>query len=107
MADQLPTNDDERSQLAAKLFPREWATVANLPGASKARQKLRQRAVTEVKLRALRAAGASCATCRSFEKRDPTPGIKGPWCSAKSDWEGYVLAKPNDLCPDHHATPAV
>ena len=103
MTQQPPSTDDPRSRLAAEMFPREWAAVASRPGASKKRQQLRQRAEEEVKLNDLRASGASCATCGSYRTADPTPGMKGPWCAAESDWKGFVRAKPDGLCIHHHA----
>ncbi|MGR0185486.1 hypothetical protein [Azospirillum aestuarii] len=103
MGQQPPSADDPRSRLAAELFPREWAAVATRPGASKKRQQLRQRAEAELKLRGLRASGASCATCGSYRTSDPTPGMKEPWCAAESDWKGFVRANPDGLCIHHHA----
>lgn len=93
-----PSTDDPRSQLAAKMFPREWARVATASGASKARQKLRQRAEAEVQLRALRATGASCVNCSSYERR---PMGKEMRCAAESDFYGDVIAKPDGLCLLH------
>lgn len=90
-----PINDDPRSRLAAEMFPAEWAKVASLPGASKRRNYLRHRAEVEKTLRALRAAGASCATCRSFERR---PHGKEMICAANSDFHGYQITGPDGLC---------
>lgn len=95
MHQQPPRNDDPRSRLAAELFPREWAAIANKPGASKKRQQLRQRAEEALKLRDLRGQGASCATCRNFQTRG---GPGKPWCEADSDFQGYPVALPDGLC---------
>lgn len=98
-----PSTDDPRPKLAAEMFPREWARVANATGASKARQKLRQRAESEVKLRALRAEGAACANCRSFKKRHMGTEMM---CSTHSDFYGDVIAKPDGLCTGHQFAPS-
>jgi hypothetical protein len=71
IANQPPITDDPRSQLAANLLPREWAAVANKPGASKKRHQLRQMAEAEQRMKELRAAGAKCATCRSYRANGP------------------------------------
>lgn len=95
------TELDERSALAAKIFPDEWARWYKVRGttAQRQRQRLRKAAEIEVNvMRPLRAAGASCATCRSFKHRIDV----GNYCSAESDFHGYVLAKSKGLCPLWH-----
>lgn len=91
------TTDDYRSQLAARFFPKEWTLAISGSGkrASKKRQQLRQRAVAEVKLRELRAAGASCANCGSYQTKG---GAGRPWCEAESDYYGFVSAGAGGLC---------
>lgn len=88
---------DERSALAALMFPQQWAAVAQLPGASKRRQQLRKRAEHAVALQALRGAGARCLTCRAF-RRDPMFPGHGTWCDTHSDFHGYQAATGDDLC---------
>lgn len=98
----LPSTDDQRSKLAAVMFPKEWARAVATTGkgACKKRQQLRQAAEEAVKLDALRRSGAACATCNSFETRTlPSLGKKHPpWCSYHSDFHGTALAEPNGLC---------
>jgi hypothetical protein len=45
----------------------------------------------------LRNKGASCHSCRSFERKAPV-GLKGTWCAADSDFHGYAMVKSTDLC---------
>lgn len=96
--------DDPRSQLAIRLFPREWAKAnAKIRGASKARNNLRKRAEYHVQREALRATGAACATCRYFSPW-PGPGPKGRMiCDVGSDFHGYQEAKPDGLCLSYSA----
>lgn len=96
----MPTTA-ERDALAAKMFPAEWARVANVTGATNARQKLRRRAEDAVKLRELRATGASCATCSSFQSASGMHLSIANYCAAESDFHGYVEAKAGGLCLHH------
>lgn len=87
---------DHRSELAAKRFPKEWAVWSTRtgPGASKRRQQLRKAAEDAIVMDGLRSKNASCATCSSFEPRGPG----GPHCAKDSDFHGYTLVLPTDLC---------
>lgn len=88
----------DRDALAAKYFPTEWAK-AQLPGKSKKRNQLRNAAEHMQKKDALRAQGASCANCSSFRPTSYSPTVKGgSWCAAESDFYGYSLTKPENLC---------
>ena len=88
----------ERDALAAKHFPDEWADAKDLLGGSKRLQKLRQRGEYMERTAALRASGASCANCRSFNTR-PVFGLNmKATCDAQSDFYGYVEARPDGLC---------
>lgn len=91
---------DRERALAAEMFPAEWAAALAMTGkrGNGRRAKLRQRAVAELVLRPLRAAGASCASCRHYRttlalRREPTR-----FCEIDSDWQGYAIRKPTDLC---------
>lgn len=85
--------------LAAAMFPAEWAAASRATGrkARNRRRALRRRADHEAAMTPLRAAGRSCASCRNFEKGPP--GIGGRICSADSDFQGYARAVPTGLCP--------
>lgn len=85
--------------LAAAMFPAEWAAVEGATGrkARNRRRALRRRADHEAAMAPLRAAGRSCASCRNFEKGPP--GIGGRICSADSDFQGYARAVATGLCP--------
>lgn len=87
-----------RNALAAKYFPQEWAAVVGRDGASKKRQQLRQRAEAEQLLETLRARGACCESCRSFNTKPPFGVSAKAVCDADSDFHGYTEAVPNGLC---------
>ena len=91
---------DERSALAAKMFPRQWAAAIALPGkgASKKRKQLRQRAARQVILDRMKADGKICVTCKHYEKYTGVGEKNRMHCSMHSDFEGYVFPEPNDLC---------
>ncbi|WP_040567828.1 hypothetical protein, partial [Magnetospirillum molischianum] len=88
-----------RDALAFKHFPAEWCRIVNKPGASKKRQQLRKRGEEAETVLALRAKGASCATCNGYEKA-PHPKELGftHYCAADSDFHGYVGALATGLC---------
>jgi len=102
-ANHAPSLDDPRSLLAAKMFPQEWAATQTKRYASRARQRLRQRAEREVAyetaMAPLRDKGASCATCQHFERMPMT--LNKMHCDLHSDFWGYAEAKPDGLCPSH------
>lgn len=54
----------------------------------------RNRAAYEADMAPLRAAGRSCSTCAHYGKCP-----LGRHCELDSDFEGYVLVKPDYLCP--------
>lgn len=87
---------DSRSDLAAARFPDEWRKWSALTGkaASKRRQQLRKAAEEAVIMDGLQASGASCATCVGFVREGPC----GSYCSADSDFHGYMLAQASGLC---------
>ncbi len=97
MALHPPSVDDPRSQLAAQMFPIEWARVATKPGASKKRQQLRQRAERECRLREIRNTGASCASCWAYRLQPMS--LDEQWiCEMGSGGGAYQIANANDLC---------
>jgi hypothetical protein len=68
------------------------------PGEKRRRQAKRARDATayEAAMAPLRAAGASCATCRH---NAPMPGPeRGRHCAIDSDFHGYTVVKPDGLC---------
>lgn len=70
------------------------------PGERKRRQRKRERnriAYNEA-MKPLLASGASCSTCAHYGKSP-----LGRHCELDSDFEGYVLTKPTDLCTRHKA----
>lgn len=86
-----------RDALAVKYFPGEWAAVATKSGASKSRQRLRQRAETQVVIEGLRNNGSSCGGCQSFRVGD-SPAQPKNYCATHSDFHGYAVTKPSDVC---------
>ena len=73
------------------------------PGDRRRRQAKRERdrAVYEALLAPLKAAGASCGTCRNYKVApyDKTKRI----CEIDTDRDGYTVVKADGLCP-HWAT---
>jgi len=92
-------------QQVAAMFPKEWAAVANVTGerARRRRHSLRRRARVETALAQLRAEGRSCASCGSFRNQRPCPGGPRTYCERDSDFHGYAIVKPTDLCTNWHA----
>ena len=86
-----------RDALAAKHYPKEWAAVANRPGASKKRQQLRQRAEHAEHRVSLQHQGASCASCNGYREAPQGIGFAHQ-CDADSDFYGSAEAKANGLC---------
>lgn len=100
-----PHNLEGRNALAAKTFPGQWAKALREKGerGRRRRHNLRRRAEDTLKLKALREAGASCASCRDFAAM-PGPGAKGQRiCDAKSDHQGYAITTAENLCTDWSA----
>lgn len=73
------------------------------PGEKRRRQRYRARkaAAHETRMAELRREGASCGSCKHFE-RGP-PGIKGHVCGLESDWRGYMPIAADQLCTDYRA----
>ena len=69
------------------------------PGEQRRRKAARERKRAEVEaiMNRLRSAGATCATCKHFEKA--TWHLKTKICGLHTDFDGYVEAQPDDLCP--------
>jgi hypothetical protein len=84
----------DRDALCEKYFPQKWAGIKDAVGKSKARNNLRKAAGYAAKNDKLRAAGASCANCSSFN----ATGACGSYCDRDTDFYGYALTKPDDLC---------
>lgn len=82
--------------LVKQRFPAEWAKWSIRTGivASKRRQQLRRAARDSAVMDTLRQVGASCGTCSSFTKNGPC----GPHCEKDSDFHGYAVVRPGDLC---------
>lgn len=93
----MTRTQENRDQLAAEMFPTEWATLAAQTGrkASRSRNNLRARAEHEFFLRPLRAAGCSCATCSAYRKY---PHGKGHVCDDESSGGTYTMAEADGLC---------
>lgn len=72
---------------------------ARSPGEKRRRQakRDRERAAYLTAVTTLRAAGASCATCKHRGAR-PVGG-DGPICELDSDFHGYAPVKMTGLCP--------
>ncbi len=73
------------------------------PGEKRRRKAKRERedAVLRVIMAGLRAAGASCGTCKHFSPY-PGPGKDGQHiCEMTSDYQGYTMATADGLCVDH------
>lgn len=70
------------------------------PGEKRRRKAKRERdrARHQAAYDALKALGASCATCRHFAKAPFSLGGKGHICERDSDFEGYVRTTASDLC---------
>lgn len=73
------------------------------PEAKQRRREKRERAAIEYRaaISAMRSAGKSCANCRHFG-RAPI-GLKDRICDLDSDFDGYVVKMPGDVCPRHDA----
>lgn len=89
----------ERDARAATMYPREWAAAISRtgPAASKKRQQLRRNAEMEIERSKLRATGACCGNCRSYE-HGSNPLQPKRFCGALSDFHGYVTPPADDLC---------
>lgn len=89
----------ERDALAAQVFPREWAAAVTETGprARNKRHGLRRRAEVALRLRELRAQGASCASCRAFARY---PHGKGHVCDDGSSGGAYQMTSADNLCAD-------
>jgi hypothetical protein len=99
----MATSDlQQRDDLAAYMFPKEWARVVLMAGATKKRQQLRKRAEQQVIFDQFLAAGRSCASCCHFEFAD---AVNKMTCAMGSDFYGYQIAKANGLCLDWSARP--
>jgi hypothetical protein len=85
-----------RDALATKLFPVEWAQIEHKVGASKRRQKLRQRAEIQQQINILTECGAKCANYRSFSESFHSKGRM--ICIAKSDFDGEQMTDANEIC---------
>lgn len=73
------------------------------PGERRRRKAKRQRQAAEYAkaLAAVRAVGGCCGNCQHYE-RVPLPDreYRGKrHCSLDSDWEGYVMTRPEQACP--------
>jgi hypothetical protein len=70
------------------------------PGEKRRRKAKRERedAARRVIVAGLRAAGASCATCAHCGHY---PGDARRTCIIDSDFEGYTIVSPDDLCFQH------
>lgn len=79
----------ERDDLAAYMFPAEWARIATAPGKSRARNNLRKHAENRIVLDALRSAGRSCLSC---------DGRTHNRCEMLSDFSGNVSVPMDHLC---------
>lgn len=90
-------------ELASTIFPDRWARVASLTGrkGQEARRTLRRQAESEIILRPLRAAGASCGSCK-FRGKHPHMRAQ-PTCDIHSDFHGYALTTLDRLCVQYAA----
>ena len=97
MGDGNPIPVTERDALAAEMFPERWAKVATVIGkrAGRERHRLRHAAPIALKVRQLRAAGASCLTCAAWAKY---PHGKGHVCDDESSGGTYTMAEAEGLC---------
>ncbi|WP_332690020.1 hypothetical protein [Devosia sp.] len=85
--------------LAAEMYPAEWRRAEqdmNGPRRRRKLKQLRERAAHETKLAPLKAAGASCATCKHHRRHAE---LRKHICEVQSDFSGYVATLPTDLCP--------
>lgn len=100
MVERDPAELQAERDLAAKLYPAEWASASRMTGrkGQARRARLRQQAVYEMRLRPLREAGASCLTCANRTK----VGGVGQTCDIDSDFHGYAVIKDpsTQLCTD-------
>lgn len=73
------------------------------PGEKRRRKAkaVRKRAAYEAVLAPLKAAGATCATCKHYGPRPN--GLNSRICELDSDYEGYVSVKPSHLCTRYAA----
>jgi hypothetical protein len=93
----------------AERFPSEWARAndGSLRGRSKARNNLRKRYRYVVELEAFKAANpdARCGNCAHGDL-NPSVGIKGLSCELDSDFHGYAMVDPANVCARWDASPA-
>jgi hypothetical protein len=73
------------------------------PGEKRRRkaQRERRRIAYANALAAIKATGATCSTCAHYGK---VPLRKKHCCELDSDFGGYVIVEPGDVCP-RHTTP--
>lgn len=90
--------DHAGAALAAEVFPEKWAAATAMTGKAggKRRATLRRQAKETVKVRELRAAGASCGSCvnRGTYPHKPVRMV----CALDSDFHGYALTEATGLC---------
>lgn len=93
---------EEQRALAFKHYPREWfQTLSPTLSGEKRRKrqaKLRKLAVEQEITQPIRATGGSCANCDHYRK---TPHTKARHCQVQSDFYGYVIPEPTDLCSSY------
>ena len=96
--------DIQTDAAIAEAWPGKWAKAndQSRPGASKRRNQLRKAWATAKKLDALSEQGAACETCANFGLTRALGGLK-TICELRSDFEGYQLADPANLCADWKA----
>ena len=93
--------DPQTDAAIAALWPEAWAKANNpaLRNRSKARQQIRQRYKFHLEMDALQKAKphARCGVCKHYE---PVPHSSGGkfHCSIESDFHGYQITTPDNLC---------
>lgn len=102
-ADHTPSLDEQRA-LAMTMFPMEWGRALGTPGerGRRMRANLRKRAGVAVVMQALRAEGRSCASCAAYNSGAFGSGRRS-FCEDDTDFHGYALTGPTDLCNDWRA----
>ncbi len=79
---------NDESRLAMEMFPAQWASARNGPRPGKRCKSLRVRAVNTKRQASLRAAGASCASCK-YRQSAPF-GASCAWVCALGGESGGV-----------------
>ena len=98
MTHETPEAAALNERIAAE-WPARWAKANAARNGSKARNSLRKEFRAHLKRDELRAAGASCATCRCFQRGKPYVGASfDGWCERDSDFHGYAVAKADGIC---------